>query len=132
MRQTLKAHCRMTGQRGLSLTGLMLALFLFGVGCLFAAKVVPTITEYMTIQRSIESAKASGGTVREIQNYFDRQSSVNGVTAIAGKDLEMRKNGEQLEISFAYQKKIRLFGPVSLLIDYAGSTEKNAEKNTKN
>ncbi len=129
--QTMKAHRRMTSQRGLSLTGLMLVLFLLGMSGLFAAKVVPTITEYLTIQRSIESAKASGGTVRETQNYFDRQSSVNGVTAIAGKDLEMRKNGEQLEISFAYQKKITLFGPVSLLIDYAGSTEKNTDKNAK-
>jgi hypothetical protein len=30
-----------------------------------------------------------------------------------------------VEVSFAYQKKIPLVGPASLLIDYEGSTARN-------
>jgi hypothetical protein len=59
---------------------------------------------------------------------FNRQADVGYIDAIAGKDLTIVKNGDDTDISFAYQKTIPLVGPVSLLIDYAGSTNDRAPK----
>jgi hypothetical protein len=123
-----RSQWRQQYQGGLSITGLFFILIILGAGGLFAARVIPTVSEYFSIMRIIETAKVNGTSVLEIRTNFDRQSYINGVSAITGKDLDISKNGEQLEISFAYQQKIKVYGPVSVLIDYAGSTDKNTKK----
>lgn len=109
-------------EQGLSLTGLIVLLAIVGFIAVMAMKVVPTFTEYMSIKKAIASIKAEGGSVPEMRAAFNRQAEVGYIDAIDGKDLTIVKNGDDAEISFAYQKVIPLVGPVSLLIDYAGST----------
>jgi len=118
-------------QQGLSLLGFIFVLALLGMIGVLAIKVTPTMTEYFSIKRAINNAKTAGSTVREIQAAFDRQTSAGYIDALTGKDLEITKDGDNIEISFAYQKKIPLGGPVSLLIDYAGSTASHPEKKSK-
>jgi hypothetical protein len=115
-------------QHGVSIMGLMMVLVLLGLVSVLAMKVVPTVLEHLAIKRAIASAKESGMSVREIETSFDRQAGISDITSISGKDLEIMKNGNDFEISFAYQKKIPLVGPASLILDYAGSTAKHAVK----
>ncbi|HCE08625.1 MAG TPA: DUF4845 domain-containing protein [Oxalobacteraceae bacterium] len=112
-------------QTGVSLGGLIILLFLIGMGAVLALKVVPTVTEYLGIKHAIASAKASSTTIAQARATFDKQADVGYIDSISSKDLDIVKNGGDIDISFAYQKKIPLVGPVSLLIDYAGSTSKD-------
>jgi type II secretory pathway pseudopilin PulG len=112
-------------QRGISLTGLIFVLAILGVLGVFALKMVPTVIEYRSIKSAIEKAKENGGTVREMQTSFDKNADINNVTAIAGRDLVFTRDGGTTEISFAYEKRIPLAGNVSLVIDYAGTTDKS-------
>ncbi|MFJ2990278.1 DUF4845 domain-containing protein [Collimonas sp. NPDC087041] len=112
-------------QQGITLFGLIVWLAILGFIGVVAAKVTPTTIEYFSIKKAIASARTSGTTVQEIQNAFNKQAEVGYIDAIAGKDLDITKNGDDIQISFAYEKKIPLAGPVSLLINYAGSTAKN-------
>lgn len=112
-------------QQGISLTGLILTLGVIVLMAILAAKVVPTIIEFSSIKKAIVYAKQSAKTVREIQTAFDKQAEVGYFDAVRGKDLSIVKNGEDLEVSFAYTKKIPLFGPASLLLEYAGTTAKS-------
>ena len=112
-------------ERGFSLSGLIFVLAILGVGAIFAAKVFPTYLEYRAAKDGIAKAKATGGSVAEMQRSFDKAAEINSIDSIAGHDLVFSKeNGEQ-EISFAYEKRIPLAGNVSLLIDYAGTTDKS-------
>ncbi|WP_211442034.1 DUF4845 domain-containing protein [Collimonas humicola] len=111
-------------QQGITLFGLIVVLAVLGCIGVLVAKVTPTTIEYFSIKKAIVSAKTGGTTVQEIQNAFNKQAEVGYIDAISGKDLDISKNGDEIQISFAYQKKIPLVGPVSLLIDYAGSTAK--------
>jgi hypothetical protein len=115
-------------QAGVSLGGLLIILAFIGMGAILALKVTPTVTEYFSIKKAITSLKVTSTTVADIRASFDKQAEVNYVESITGKDLEILKNGEEFEVSFAYQKKIGLVGPVSLLIDYAGSSAKKPTK----
>jgi len=92
-------------QSGVSLLGLILVLAMLGLLGVLALKIAPTVTEFMSIKKAIETARASGTTVREIQISFDKQAEVGYITTITGKDLEITRNGNDVEISFAYQKK---------------------------
>lgn len=112
-------------QRGITLFGLIVWLAILGFIGIVAAKVTPTTIEYLSIKKAIASARTSGTTVQAIQNAFNKRAEVGYIDAISGKDLDITKNGDDIQISFAYEKKIPLAGPVSLLINYVGSTAKN-------
>jgi type II secretory pathway pseudopilin PulG len=112
-------------QGGISLVGLIVALAVLGMAAVFAMKIVPTYTEYRAIQNAIVAAKAAGSTPIEIQRAFDANATVNYISSIGGKDLVISKETGETEVSFAYEKKIPLVGPASLLLEYAGTTAKN-------
>jgi hypothetical protein len=110
------------GQRGVSLIGLILVLAIVGMIAVLGMKVGPTVTEYLAIKKAIGMAKAAGSTPGEVRTSFDKQAEVGYIESISGKDLELTQNGGVIDVSFAYQKKIPLMGPASLVLDYEGST----------
>jgi hypothetical protein len=111
-------------QRGISLVGLIVTLAMLALLVLLGFKILPTYIEYRAISSAIVAAKAAGGTAREIRSAFDKNASASYIESISGKDLVIDSDGGQIEVSFAYEKKIALVGPASLLLDYAGSTAK--------
>jgi hypothetical protein len=110
-------------QSGVSLTGLILVLAVLGVAAVIALKLVPTYLEYSAIKDAIVRAKEAGGTPREIQVAFDKNAGINSVTEIKGRDLTITRDDGEVQVSFAYEKRVPLVGNVSLLIDYAGTTD---------
>ncbi|MES2152998.1 MAG: DUF4845 domain-containing protein [Pseudomonadota bacterium] len=118
-------------QRGVSLSGLIFVLAILGMLFVFGAKVFPTFIEYRAIKDIITTAKANGGTVREMQLAFDKGADINGVSTINGKDLIISKDTGEVEISFSYEKRIPLAGNVSLLIDYSGTTDRSGKVASK-
>lgn len=111
-------------QRGVSLFGLITILILVGFVGLLAAQILPTYSEYRAICKAIESAKANGASVREIQNAFSKAADVNYIESLKASDLEIVKENGVFEVSFQYEKKIHVAGPLSLLMEYKGSTSK--------
>ena len=116
---------RIGAENGVSLSGLIVVLIVLGALALVVIKVTPAFFEYRAVKNSIVKAKAEAGSgsVREIQQAFDRNAGINDVTAIAGRDLVITRDGGDTEISFAYEKRIPLAGNVSLLFDFAGTTD---------
>ena len=110
-------------QSGFSLSGLILVLAVLGVAAVFALKLVPTYTEYSAIKDAIVRAKEAGGTPREIQVAFYKNAGINNVTAIKGRDLTITREDGEVQVSFAYEKRVPLAGKVSLLIEYEGTTD---------
>jgi hypothetical protein len=106
---------RINAQRGVSLSGLIVVLVVL--------KVVPAYIEYHAVKNAIVKARAEGGTVREIQQSFDKNAEINNVDAIHGRDLMITRDGSQTQVAFEYEKRIPLAGNVSLLIDFAGTTD---------
>jgi hypothetical protein len=116
----------LTTQRGVSLSGLIFVLAVVGVVAVFAMKVFPTFLEYRAIQSAIVGAKATRGTIAEMKVSFNKHADIDRIDSISAKDLVFSNtNGEQ-QISYAYQKIIPIVANVSLLIDYSGSTDRNA------
>ena len=110
-------------QAGITILGLVVLVILIGFVFIVAARVVPTFVEYRAALSGVKKAQASANTVVEIQKAFDRSAAIDDITAVSGKDLDITKVNDDIVVSFAYTKKISLFGPVSLTIDYAGSSK---------
>ncbi len=82
----------------------------------------PTRTEDVPAVRSAKKAAADGDTVPAVRASFDRTASVDYITSITGKDLDVTKVNDKVVVRFAYDKEIPLFGPAYLLIKYRGSS----------
>ncbi|MFS2003440.1 DUF4845 domain-containing protein [Duganella sp. CT11-25] len=118
-------------QQGISVVGLIFVLAVLGFIGVLGLKIVPTYTEYRAIQNAIVTAKAAGGSVVEMQKSFDANAIAAYITSISGRDLIIAKENGETEISFAYEKKIPLVGPASLLLEYEGTTAKDGVKPAK-
>jgi type II secretory pathway pseudopilin PulG len=114
-------------EAGFSLTGLIVVLAVLGFLAVLAMKVFPAWAEYRSIKNGIAAAKAAGNGSREIQQAFARNAEVNNITAISPRDLVITRDNGQTEVSFAYEKRIPVAGNVSLLIDFAGTTDPSGE-----
>jgi len=110
-------------QQGISLSGLIVSLAVLGVAGIFAMRMIPAYIEYNSIKTAIVRVKESGGTIREMQQAFDRHTDINDVEAVRGRDLVFTRDGDVVEISFAYEKRLPVMGNVSMLIDFAGTTD---------
>ena len=102
-------------------------VFLGAVG-VFGLKVVPTVLEYQAIKSAVLAASKDGSNPREIQASFDKRATIAYIESITGKDLVIVRNGNEFDVSFAYDKKIPLVGPASLLLEYEGTTATTAKK----
>jgi hypothetical protein len=116
---------RARAQRGLSLIGLMLWAIVIGFIGYVAVRVLPTVNEYLTIQRTVNRVAAEAPpTVPEVRKAFDRQKDIEySISSISGKDLEVTKENDRLVIRFAYEKEVPLVEPVYLLIKYQGRSK---------
>jgi hypothetical protein len=124
---------KLRAQRGLSLLGLLVIAALVAMAATLALKVAPTVNEYLAIKRAIVKSRADGIDARSIRNVFERVAAVDDITAIDGKDLivERLPSGEY-SISFDYEKRVEMFGPVSLVIHYKGATGNTTADRARN
>jgi hypothetical protein len=124
-------NCSGDSQRGLSMVGFLFGIIIVALLAVLGMKVVPTVVEYMAIKKAIITAKGAGTTVKEIQDSFDRQRETAYIESINGKDLEITKTSDGYDVSVAYEKKISLFGPASLLLEYEATTASGFAKKPK-
>jgi hypothetical protein len=109
-------------QRGFSLFSLLLWAILAGFVALLGMRVLPTINEFLIIQKAVNKAALEGGnTVSGIRAAFDRQKAVEfSISSITSRDLDITKENDHIVVRFAYEKEIELWSPVFLLIKYEG------------
>jgi Tfp pilus assembly protein FimT len=112
-------------QSGVSLSGLLISAVLVAMLALLGMKVVPEVIEYFQIVSAVKAISkddSARGSVTEVRKAFDRRANIDNISSIKGQDLEVTKDGGQVVVSFAYEKRIPLFSNVSLLIDFQGSS----------
>jgi len=88
-------------------------------------RVLPTMNEYFTIQRTINKIASEGATtVPEIRSAFEKQKDIEyAISSISGKDLVITKENDKVVIQFAYDKEIEVMKPVYILIKYEGRSK---------
>ncbi len=109
-------------QAGFSLIGFLCTLAVLGTAGMLALRAGPSVVEYWAVQKAVKAAAAVAGTPDELRSTFDKLAAAGFIDSVEGKDLQITGRGKGMQASFAYQKKIPLVGPASLLIEYQGST----------
>ena len=113
-------------QSGLSLIGVMIGGAVLAALLLVGLKLIPVISEYMGVKRSmvavVAGANPQTATVSELRSAFTKRALVDDVTTVTASDLDITKEDGRIVMSIEYSRKVKLFGNVSLLIDFSAST----------
>jgi hypothetical protein len=115
----------MKHQRGIALSGLIGWGFIIFFVAVLGMKVVPDVLDYYKIKKNVASTalRAGGKTVPEIRADFDKLAVVDQIDdVIKGDDLDIFKEGNDVVVAFAYEKRIHLFSFVNLLLDFQGES----------
>lgn len=113
-------------QSGVSLIGVMIGGAVLAALLLVGLKLIPVVSEYMGVKRSMTAvvggANPHTATVSELRSAFTKRAMVDDVTTITASDLDITKEDGRIVMSIEYSRKVKLFGNVSLLIDFSAST----------
>lgn len=109
-------------QRGLSFIGFVFVAVVLAATGVVAAQVFPTWLEYHAITKAVQKASV-GNTVPEVRSIFDKATSIDAISSISGKDLDVTKEGDKVVVSFAYEREIHLAGPAYLTLKYTGRSK---------
>jgi Tfp pilus assembly major pilin PilA len=114
----------MRNQQGVTLVGMVIVGIIIVFVAIGGLKIAPAYIEYYKVKKAIVGVAqtTSRGTVAEVRAAFDRRAAIDDIDVIAGRDLEVTKEGNEIVISFAYPKRISMFGNVSVLIEFAASS----------
>jgi hypothetical protein len=122
----------MRTQRGIGFFGVLVLLIAIVFVAVIGMKVAPAYIEYFTIKKAVtgmvESGELRNATVADVRKAFDRRAIVDEISSIGPNDLEITKEGSEIVIGFAYEKRIPLFYNISVLIDFQGSSKRGSTK----
>lgn len=114
----------MKNQRGVTLIGMVVVCIVIVLVAIGGLKIAPAYIEYYKVKKAITGIAQtnSKATVGEVREAFSRRSAIDDIDVIGPKDLEITKEGNDIVISFSYPKRISLFGNISVVIDFAASS----------
>lgn len=114
----------MKSQRGIAISGLLVWGVIIAMVALLGIKVAPEVIDYYKIKKGVTAtaANANGKTVAEIRTMYGKYAEVDHTQTVSPADLDISKEGGEVVIAFAYEKRIPLFANVSLLIEFQGSS----------
>lgn len=119
-------------QGGMTLIGFVLVAALMAFAALVAFRAFPAVLEYYAIKKIVNSivqgGDARGATVSDIRKAYDRRATIDDTPSMTGADLDISKEGGEVVIAFSYSRKVPLFGNVSLVFDFEGSTGRSNVK----
>lgn len=116
----------MIKQHGITMTGFLVTAVILVIIALLGFKIAPPYMEYYTIKKQIKlvANEVSAIDRRAVENAFDRRATVENITAISAKDLEITKDGDRVILSVEYSVKVPLVGNLSALMDFNASSDK--------
>jgi Tfp pilus assembly major pilin PilA len=114
----------MRNQRGITLMGMLVACIVIVFVAIGGLKIAPAYIEYFKVKKAVTAIAQSnsGGTVADVRRAFELRAAIDDIDVIGGKDLDVSKEGNELVVSFAYPKRIPLFGNINVVIDFAASS----------
>jgi len=118
----------MKKQQGLTLSGFLMWAVLLVVFLLLAFKVGPAYVANYNIEKQLRAiAQDPGlrsGERSQIEAAFARRASIENITAVEPRDLEITKQGDGVVISAQYTTRVPLFGNASACLDFYPSSAK--------
>lgn len=115
-------------QRGLTMLGWLIMLFVVGVFSIVAIKMIPVYSDYGTIKATInelvEDSHTNLMSTDEIQDSLAKRFDINAVSGLKASDLTIVKTDGELKIGLDYKVEKHLFYNVSVVMHFQHTFDK--------
>jgi hypothetical protein len=112
----------MDGQKGLTLTGMLVVSVVVIFLLLLGFKILPVYLEYFAIEKQFKAMAADqrlrGANRRAIETAWAARASVDDLRSMDPQLIEVTKEGEEVVVSAEYSVKVPLFRNVAACFDF--------------
>jgi hypothetical protein len=108
-------------QAGLTMLGFLFVAAVVLVVVIVGFRVMPAYIEYFSVQRALVEALNQTRELNdpvEVRRAFQRRVDSGYIESVGGRDLDLRKVGNEYVASVAWTRKLPLVSNVSLLIEF--------------
>ncbi|MDP1644533.1 MAG: DUF4845 domain-containing protein [Thiobacillus sp.] len=126
-------HCArpmQSQQRGLSMIGFLFVAIVLVVVAMLAMKLVPAYIEFFSVKKILatmgQESDLRSKSNADIRSDFVKRADVGYVTVVKPEDLTIDRRSGVPVISADYAFRTKLFGNISLVVDFSASTNPNA------
>jgi hypothetical protein len=112
-------------QLGIGLGGLIVGAALFIVLAMIGMKLGPSYLEFASIKKAVVAIGQEKATASptDIRKAFDARATIDAITTVTGKDLEVTKEGGEVLITAAYRKEVPLVANMGIYIDFRAASK---------
>ena len=112
-------------QLGISLVGLMVGAGVFIFLAMVGMKLGPSYLEFASIKKAVVAIaqEKPGASVLEVRKAFDARATIDTISTVSGKDLDVTKEGGELVITAAYRKEVPLVANLGVYIDFRAASK---------
>jgi len=115
-------------QRGVSMSGFLVAVVILIFVAIAGMKIVPSYVEDKTIKSKLEEVahdpELKNAPVHEIRAAFSKRVAISNIANVKAEDIEVTKDDGGITLSASYSVKIPLVANVSLLLEFNPSSTK--------
>jgi Domain of unknown function (DUF4845) len=112
----------MDGQKGLTLTGMLVVSVVGILVLLLGFKILPVYLEYFAIEKHFKAMAADprlrGANRRAIETAYAARASVDDLRSMDPQLIEVTKQGDEVIVSAEYSVKVPLFRNVAACFDF--------------
>lgn len=107
-------------QRGATALGILTIVAILGLGLYAVARLVPLYMEYMSVTRALEQTakEEPGGNPQTLRNSLNRRWSVEDITSISYRDIEIKRQGNGYTMRAWYRAEAPFVSNISLVVDF--------------
>lgn len=108
-------------QQGLSLTGFLMFLMVFGFIAWMVMKLLPAYLEYGKIKQSMISVaqdSSVGTDASSIRDALQKRLDVNDIEQVKAKDILLRPESGERAMEYSYERRIPLVANLDLVANF--------------
>jgi len=114
-------------QRGMTTFSVVFLIGGIAVAAFLVLKLLPPYLEYFSVKKVMaamaKQEDLQNMTPPDIRKAFDRRASIDNITVVEGKDLEISKESGDTVVSVEYSVKIPLVANISAVVDFADTAK---------
>src|SRR5262245_49474342 len=108
-------------QSGLSLFGFVFVVAVVLIAALVGFRVLPSYIEFFSVEKALKQSLQDArdfSSSAELRKSFQRKADAGYIESVQGRDIEVRKEGNDLVATVAWTRKLHLVGNASLLLEF--------------
>lgn len=114
-------------QRGMTFISVTIVGMVIVFGAVLVMKLIPPYLEFWSVKKVIDvmakDPALPGMTPQEVRNSFDKRATIDYITVVKGKDLEISKDNKGTVASMNYSVTVPVVANLSALIEFEASTQ---------